>query len=78
MIPPSSRSLADILSNLQLSKAGILDWSLSDLTIGLYLIYLSQASAVKVDDFKGVQILTDHVVSWQPFEFAFFFSFSNG
>ncbi|KAH7691667.1 alpha/beta-Hydrolases protein [Dioscorea alata] len=62
MIPPSSRSLADILSNLQLSKAGILDWSLSDLTIGLYLIYLSQASAVKVDDFEGVQILTDHVV----------------
>ncbi|KAJ0963601.1 hypothetical protein J5N97_028723 [Dioscorea zingiberensis] len=62
IIPPSSRSLANILSNLQLSKVGILDWSLSDLTIGLYLIYLSQASATKVDDFEGVQILTDRVV----------------
>ncbi|XP_020275936.1 sn1-specific diacylglycerol lipase beta isoform X3 [Asparagus officinalis] len=60
--PPSTRSLSEVFTKLQLSKSGIQDWSLSDLTVGLYLIYLSQASAGKVEDFKGVQITSDVTV----------------
>lgn len=60
--PPNTRSLSEILSHLQLNKVSIKDWSLSDLTVGLYLIYLSQASAKKVEDSNGVQILSDLTV----------------
>uniref|UniRef100_A0ACD5VLH2 Uncharacterized protein n=1 Tax=Avena sativa TaxID=4498 RepID=A0ACD5VLH2_AVESA len=55
-IPASTRSFSEILSDLQRSKVSIKDWSLSDLTVGLYLIYLSQASAKNAEAFKGVQI----------------------
>ncbi|KAJ6842659.1 sn1-specific diacylglycerol lipase beta isoform X4 [Iris pallida] len=61
-IPPSSRSVKEIFAQLQLSKLGVQDWSFSDLTVGLYLIYLSQASGVKVEDFNGVQITSDVLV----------------
>ncbi|KAG9441477.1 hypothetical protein H6P81_017331 [Aristolochia fimbriata] len=61
-IPPSSRSIAEIFASLQKSKIGIQDWSLGDVAIGLYLCYLQQASADKVDDFKGVQISSDSIV----------------
>ncbi|XXG40640.1 hypothetical protein AAC387_Pa01g1310 [Persea americana] len=61
-IPPSSRSLAEILALLQRSKVDIQDWSLSDLTAALYLIYLRQASSDKVEDVKGVQISSDDTV----------------
>ncbi|XP_026657630.1 uncharacterized protein LOC103699135 isoform X2 [Phoenix dactylifera] len=60
--PPSTHSFIEILTNLQRSKVSIQDWSLSDLTVGLYLIYLSQASAEKVEDFKGIQIFSDAMV----------------
>ncbi|PKA50061.1 sn1-specific diacylglycerol lipase [Apostasia shenzhenica] len=62
MIPPSTRSLSEILTDLQVSRTGIQDWSLSELTLGLYLIYLSQTSAAKVEDFNGVQITSDSMV----------------
>ncbi|XP_058084225.1 uncharacterized protein LOC131231890 isoform X3 [Magnolia sinica] len=61
-IPPSSRSFAEILASLQRSKIDIKDWSLSDLTAVLYLIYLHQASEDKIEDVKGVQISSDHIV----------------
>ncbi|PKU70884.1 sn1-specific diacylglycerol lipase [Dendrobium catenatum] len=61
-IPPSTRSLFEILTDLQVSKAGIQEWSLSDLTVGLYLIHLSQASTAKVEDLKGVQINSESMV----------------
>lgn len=48
--------------SIQRSKVGIQDWSLSDLTVGLYLIYLSQASSKKIEEFKGVQIFSDAMV----------------
>ncbi|KAK8945130.1 hypothetical protein KSP39_PZI008674 [Platanthera zijinensis] len=60
--PPSTRSLSEILTDLQASKAGIQEWSLSDLTVGLYLIHLSQASAAKVEDFKGDKINSELMV----------------
>ncbi|XP_058084224.1 uncharacterized protein LOC131231890 isoform X2 [Magnolia sinica] len=60
-IPPSSRSFAEILASLQRSKIDIKDWSLSDLTAVLYLIYLHQASEDKIEDVKGVQISSDHI-----------------
>lgn len=41
---------------------GIQDWSLSDLTIGLCLIYLRQASTNPLEDVKGVQISSDAIV----------------
>ncbi|WOL13282.1 hypothetical protein Cni_G22051 [Canna indica] len=60
--PSSSRSFTEILTSIQRSKVGIQDWSLSDLTVGLYLIYLSQASAKKVEEFEGIQIFSDAIV----------------
>ncbi|XP_077226156.1 alpha/beta-Hydrolases superfamily protein [Tasmannia lanceolata] len=61
-IPPSGRSIAEILGGLQRSKIGIQDWSLSDVTVGLYLIYLRQASANKVEDVMGVPISSEYIV----------------
>lgn len=60
--PPSSRSVAEIISSIQRSKLGVQDWSLSDLTVGLYLIYLQQASTNPFQDVKGVQISSDSIV----------------
>lgn len=64
----NSRSFSEILKNLQRSKISIQDWSLSDLTVGLYLIYLSQASAEKAEQFKGIQISSESIVC--PFSFV--------
>ncbi|GJM99623.1 hypothetical protein PR202_ga16743 [Eleusine coracana subsp. coracana] len=61
-IPASTRTFSEILSDLQRSKISIKDWSLSDLTIGLYLIYLSQASAKNAETFKGVHISSNKMV----------------
>ncbi|XP_076933975.1 uncharacterized protein LOC143600069 [Bidens hawaiensis] len=61
-IPPSSRSLAEILASIQRSKLEVQDWSLSDLTIGLYLVYLQQASKYPSEDVKGVKISSEKVV----------------
>ncbi|CAL9758886.1 unnamed protein product [Musa acuminata subsp. burmannicoides] len=60
--PFGTRSFSEILMSIQRSKVGIQDWSLSDLTVGLYLIYLSQASSKKIEEFKGVQIFSDAIV----------------
>ncbi|KAH1136558.1 hypothetical protein GYH30_026853 [Glycine max] len=60
--PPSNRSLTEIIACIQRSKIGIQDWSLSDLTIGLYLIYLRQASTHPFEDIKGIQILSESIV----------------
>lgn len=59
---PSSRSVMEIISSIQRSKIGIQDWSLSDLTVGLYLLYLRQASANPFEDVKGVQISSNSIV----------------
>ncbi|XP_056684616.1 uncharacterized protein [Spinacia oleracea] len=61
-IPPSSHSIAEIIASIQRSKTGIQDWSLADLTIGLYLMYLRQASATPHEDVKGAQITSASVV----------------
>ncbi|GAB2262827.1 hypothetical protein Droror1_Dr00003824 [Drosera rotundifolia] len=60
--PPSSLSLAEILASIQRSKLGIQEWSLSDLTIGLYLIYLRQASTNSLENVKGVQVSSEPLV----------------
>ncbi|XP_047147455.1 uncharacterized protein LOC124819893 [Vigna umbellata] len=60
--PPSHRSLTEIIACIKRSKLGIQDWSLSDLTIGLYLIYLRQASTHPFEDIKGIQILSESIV----------------
>ncbi|KAK4441598.1 Sn1-specific diacylglycerol lipase beta [Sesamum alatum] len=60
--PPTDRSLAEIFSSIQRSKLGVQDWSLSDLTIGLYLVYLQQASTSAVEDVKGEIISSESIV----------------
>ncbi|KAL3531245.1 hypothetical protein ACH5RR_010567 [Cinchona calisaya] len=60
--PPTSRSLAEIFASIQRSTIGLQDWSLSDLTIGLYLIYLQQASTSPVEEVKGEQISSESIV----------------
>lgn len=53
----------EIVASIQRSKFGLHDWSLSDLTIGLFLIYLQQASKNSSEEVKGVQIFSDSIVS---------------
>ncbi|PON95079.1 Fungal lipase-like domain containing protein [Trema orientale] len=60
--PPGTRSVSEIISSIQRSKSGIQDWTLSDLTVGLYLLYLRQASASPIEDVKGIQISSDSIV----------------
>ncbi|XP_062080545.1 uncharacterized protein LOC133785307 isoform X2 [Humulus lupulus] len=60
--PPSARSVSEIISSIQRSKIGIQDWTLSDLTVGLYLLYLRQASINPIKDVKGIQISSDSIV----------------
>ena len=60
--PPTTRSVSEIIANIQRSKIGIEDWSLSDLTIGLFLIYLRQASVNPFEDVNGVQVSSDSMV----------------
>ncbi|XP_010262277.1 PREDICTED: sn1-specific diacylglycerol lipase beta [Nelumbo nucifera] len=60
--PSSSRSFTEIVAHIQRSKVGIQDWSLSDLTVGLFLVYLRQAAAGLVEDVKGVQISSESIV----------------
>ncbi|KGN44704.1 uncharacterized protein LOC101216108 isoform X2 [Cucumis sativus] len=60
--PHRSRSVSEIIASIQRSKTGIQDWSLSDLTIGLCLIYLRQASTNPLEDLKGVQISSNATV----------------
>ncbi|XP_027189675.1 uncharacterized protein [Cicer arietinum] len=65
--PPNNRSLTEIIAYIQRSKIGIQDWSLSDLTIGLYLIYLRQASTHPFEDIKCIQIafkILSIILSW--------------
>ncbi|TMW98590.1 hypothetical protein EJD97_003821 [Solanum chilense] len=61
-LPPTNKSLAEIFASIQRSKLGLQDWSLTDLTIGLYLIYLQQASTSPIEDVKGEQIYSDSIV----------------
>ena len=70
---------------------GIQEWSLSDLTIGLFLIYLRQASTNPLADIKGVQITSNAIVICSHlflpykiiglikimFMFLFYFQFNN-
>ncbi|KAJ8899389.1 hypothetical protein K2173_018363 [Erythroxylum novogranatense] len=60
--PASSRSLTEIIASIQRSKIGLEGWSFSDLTIGLYLIYLRQTSLNPFEDVKGVQIFSESIV----------------
>ncbi|BFG43013.1 hypothetical protein CerSpe_292860 [Prunus speciosa] len=60
--PPSTRSVSEIIASIQRSKTGIEDWSLSDLTIGLFLIYLRQASVNPFEDVNGVQVSSNSMV----------------
>ncbi|XP_047335001.1 diacylglycerol lipase-beta-like [Impatiens glandulifera] len=60
--PTSSKSFSEIVAYIQQSNFGLQDWSLSDLTIGLYLIYLQQAAKNPFEDVKGVQISSDPIV----------------
>ncbi|CAN6553998.1 unnamed protein product [Malus baccata var. baccata] len=60
--PPTTRSVSKIVASIQRSKIGIEDWSLSDLTIGLFLIYLRQASVNPFEAVNGVQVSSDSMV----------------
>lgn len=74
VLPPSSRSIVEIFSDLQRSKLGIQDWSFGDLTVGLYLVYLSQATE-KHKDTSGVPIFSESVVIYFGLAFPHLFFF---
>ncbi|KAL1187978.1 hypothetical protein V5N11_007521 [Cardamine amara subsp. amara] len=60
--PPGTRSLSEIIASIQRSKLGIEGWTFGDLTIGLYLIYLRQASLSPFEDVKGVEVVSESTV----------------
>ncbi|KAK6937813.1 Fungal lipase-like domain [Dillenia turbinata] len=60
--PHSTRSVSEIIAAIQRSKLGVQDWTFSDLTIGLYLIYLRQASSAQIEDVKGIQISSEPII----------------
>lgn len=60
--PPTARSVSEIIASIQRSKMGVQDWSLSDLTVGLYFIYLRQASVNPLEDINGVLVSSDAIV----------------
>lgn len=64
--PPRTLSISEIISSIQRSKIVVEGWSLSDLTIGLYLIYLRQASLNPFEDVKGVKITSESIVISEP------------
>lgn len=76
--PPINKSLAEIYASIQRSKLGLQDWSLSDLTIGLYLIYLRQASISPREDIKGELISSESVVISNSLPFFHFILFRMG
>ncbi|GLJ41674.1 hypothetical protein SUGI_0862540 [Cryptomeria japonica] len=60
--PASTRSLVEIATNLHRSTIEMQEWSLGDLTLGLYLLSLRHASEMAVDNIKGEQIVSNYVV----------------
>lgn len=60
--PASTRSLVEIATSLNRSTLGMQEWSLGDLTLGLYLLSLRHASEMAVDNIRGEQIFSDYVV----------------
>lgn len=59
----TARSLVDIALNLHRSATtGMQQWSLGDLSFGLYLLSLSHASEMTVDTIIGEQVLSANVV----------------
>lgn len=62
--PATTRSLVDIALNLHRSTTtGMQQWSLGDLTFGLYLLSLHHASEIPADTIKGEQVLSPSVVA---------------
>ncbi|KAH7288795.1 hypothetical protein KP509_31G043400 [Ceratopteris richardii] len=61
--PATTRSLVDIALNLNKSTSGLQQWSLGDLTFGLYLLSLRHASETVPDVIKGEQVLSPALVA---------------
>lgn len=60
--PPPIETFSEIRALIQRSKSGLQDWSLVELTIGMYAVYLQQSSRCPADDVKGEQICSESTV----------------
>lgn len=60
--PPPIETFSEIRALIQRSKSGLQDWSLVELTIGMYAVYLQQSSRCPADDVKGEQIFSESTV----------------
>ena len=64
--PATTRSLVDIALNLHRSTvAGMQQWSLGDLTFGLYLLSLRHATEMASDTVKGEKVTSPTVVRFK-------------
>lgn len=61
--PPGNLSLSEIRALIQRTKSGLQDWSLINLTLGMYLIYVQQSSTCPTEDVKGEQIISESTVN---------------
>ncbi|KAL2635883.1 hypothetical protein R1flu_007362 [Riccia fluitans] len=58
----SARSLVEVAASLIKSTAGMQQWTLGDITLGLYLLSLRHTDELAVDAFNGEQVTSDYKV----------------
>ncbi|CAK9214810.1 unnamed protein product [Sphagnum jensenii] len=59
---PGPGSLVDIAASILKTTSGMQKWSISDLTLGLYLLSVRHASNMAGDTFAGDPVASDHLV----------------
>jgi hypothetical protein len=63
---PGPGSLVDIAASILKTTSGMQKWSISDLTLGLYLLSVRHASNMAGDTFAGDPVASDHLVPYLP------------
>lgn len=61
----STRSFLEVAASLVKSTTGMQQWTLGDITLGLYLLSLRHTSDLAVDGCHGEQVTCDHTVNAQ-------------
>ncbi|KAL3683933.1 hypothetical protein R1sor_001955 [Riccia sorocarpa] len=58
----SASSLLEVAATLIKSTAGMQQWTLADITLGLYLLSMRHTNELGMDTFHGEQVTSDHTV----------------
>jgi hypothetical protein len=63
---PGPGSLVDIAASILKTTSGMQKWSISDLTLGLYLLSVRHATNMAGDTFAGDPVASDYLVLYLP------------